>query len=201
MRLRLEGAHPAPPVLGEQPLPGRAHYLVGNDPAHWRTDIPTFAQVRYADVYPGIDLVYFGNPQRLEYDLVVAPGADPEQIVLAFEGAEEVTLDASGSLLLTLPGGAIVQRPPRIYQEAAGGRQEVGGTYSLLSGERVAFRLEPYDTARPLVIDPVLEYSTYLGGSGDEVLNPGFIGIAGIAVDGQGQAYVVAGLRPRTSRW
>ncbi len=191
-RVRLVGADPAAPARGEGLLPGAVNYLVGDDPARWHTDIPNYARVRYTAVYPGVDVAYYGNPRRLEYDFIVAPGADPTAIVLAFDGAEAVTLDAAGDLVLTVAGGTLRQRRPRIYQEVHGARHEVAGHYVLHPGAddeatpRASFAIEAYDASQPLVIDPTLEYATYLGGSGLDRGNA-------IAVDASGNAYVAGG--------
>jgi hypothetical protein len=183
VRMSLVGAAPKPRVSGLGELPGKANYFIGNDPAKWRTNVPTYAKVHYRGVYPGIDLVYYGNQRQLEYDFVVAPGADPERIVLGFQGAERLEIDAKGELVLHAAGGAIRQRKPVIYQEIDGVRREIEGGYVLKGATRVGFQVAAYDLSRPLIIDPVLVYSTYLGGSGGD---QGF----GIAVDAAGAAYV-----------
>ncbi|MBI2877536.1 MAG: SBBP repeat-containing protein, partial [Candidatus Tectomicrobia bacterium] len=175
---------PAPQVEGVEPLPGKSHYFIGNDPQKWRTDLPTYARVQYKGVYPGIDLVFYGNQRQLEYDLLVAPGADPKAIRLAFTGADRLSLDAEGNLVLHIARGEILQRAPLIYQEMNGTRERISGRYVLQGKDRVGFEVSAYDPTRPLVIDPVLAYSTYLGGSED--LDFG----NGIAVDGPGNAYV-----------
>ena len=143
----------------------------------------TTRRVKYAGVYPGIDLVYYGNQRQLEYDLVVAPGADPARIALAFDGVRKLSLDPHGNLVLETSQGDLVQHKPVIYQDIGGTRQPVDGRYVLRASHRVGFQVARYDTTRPLVIDPVLTYSTYLGGGGNDVGNA-------IAVDGAGNAYV-----------
>src|SRR5437867_3283792 len=183
VRMGLVGAAPKPFVSGLDELPGKANYFIGKDPAKWRTNVPTYAKVHYREVYPGIDLVYYGNQRQLEYDFVVAPGADPERIVLGFRGVERLEIAAQGELVLHAAGGAIRQRKPVIYQEIDGVRREIEGGYVLKGANRVGFQLAAYNQSRPLVIDPVLSYSTYLGGSGGEQ------GL-GIAVDTAGAAYV-----------
>lgn len=182
VRLRLAGASPAALATGAEPLPGRANYFIGNDQALWRTNVPTYARVHQQGVYPGIDLVHYGNQKQLEYDFIVAPGADPRLIALDFDGAEEVTLDADGDLVLRLPNGELRQHKPVIYQEIDGDRRAIDGGYTL-DGRQARFRLGNYDPTRPLVIDPVLVYSTYLGGAAREF---GY----GIAVDATGNIYV-----------
>jgi uncharacterized protein (TIGR03437 family) len=183
IRLRLVGANPSPQVSGVEPLSGRANYLLGNDPAQWSTDVPVYAKVKYEDLYPGVDLVYYGNPQELEYDFIVAPGADPAQIEMDIAGAEQLRVDSAGELVLAASGKEVRFRRPVIYQETERGRREIAGGYALLAPSRVAFEIAAYDAQRPLVIDPVLVYSTYLGGLGSDV-------IQAIAVDTAGSVYV-----------
>ena len=183
LRLHLIGANPDPQVAGVGRLTGVSNYLTGNDPRHWHTNVPTFAKVAYHDVYPGIDLVYYGNGQQLEYDFDLAPGADPNRIRLAFDGARDLTLDGQGNLVITMAGGVIVEHAPVLYQMDAGGRQAVEGHYVLTGRHEVRFAVGAYDAGRPLVIDPTLVYSTYLGGSGGDAGNR-------IVVDAAGNAYV-----------
>jgi hypothetical protein len=183
LRMALVDAHPKPHVTGIGELPGKANYFIGRDPAKWRTNIPTYEKVYYREVYPGIDLVYYGDQRRLRYDFVVRAGADPERIALAFQGADRLEIDAQGDLVLHVAGGAIRYQKPVIYQETDGLRQEIRGGYVLTGSNRVRFQVAAYDRKRPLVIDPALVYSTYLGGSGYDY------GEA-IAVDAAGHAYV-----------
>jgi beta-propeller repeat-containing protein len=184
LRMSLVGAARKPQVTGLDELPGKANYFVGKDPAKWRTNVPTYAKVQYRNVYPGIDLVYYGNQRQLEYDFVVAPGADPNKIVLGFKGAEKLEIDVAGDLVLHAAGGDIRQHKPVIYQDIDGVRQEVASGYVRKGANHVAFKVAAYDTNRPLVIDPVvLSYSTYLGGSARDLGT-------GIAVDAAGNAYV-----------
>lgn len=183
LRMKLEGASSSAAVEGLEQLPGRSNYFGGNDPAGWQTDVPQFARVRYNKVYPGIDVIYYGSGRQLEYDFVLAPGADPSLIRLDFKGADSVGLDASGDLLLERAEGQLRQLKPFAYQERGGVRNEVACGYVITSGGRVAFQLGEYDRSLPLVIDPVLAYSTYLGGSGFDRGNA-------IAVDAKGSAYV-----------
>jgi hypothetical protein len=177
------GASPRVRVVGGHPLAGKVNYLLGNDPSKWLRGVRTFGEARYQGLYPGIDARFYGRQGRLEYDLVVAPGADPGRIGLALGGADDVHLDARGRLRVRLSGRTLIQPPPRIYQTIAGHRQPVAGGYLLTGRDRFRFRLGAYDHGRPLVIDPVLAYSTYLGGSGADFG-------AAIAVDGAGSAYV-----------
>ncbi|HTO11676.1 MAG TPA: Calx-beta domain-containing protein, partial [Candidatus Binatia bacterium] len=181
VRMRLVGADAGATISGVDPLPGRNHYLVG-DRSQWRRDVPTFARVRYADVYPGVSLVFYGTDRQLEYDFVVAPGADPSAVTLAFDGADVLRLDDGGDLVLATAAGEVRLRRPLIYQETDGERRPVEGGYVVADG-RVRFHVAAWDASRPLVIDPVLGYSTYLGGSSND---QGF----GIAVDTDGSAYI-----------
>lgn len=182
VRMKLVGANREARITGLKPLPGTVNHFIGKDPSRWRTNVPTYASVEYRDVYPGVNLVYYGNQRQLEYDFVVAPGADPSVIRLAFEGADKLTLDPQGNLILHTAVGEVVQRAPLVYQESSGVRREVSGRY-VLQGRRVGFQVSAYDTTKPLVIDPVLFYSTYLGGGANDD------GRA-IAVDTAGNAYV-----------
>ena len=168
VRMQLLGANSAPQVVGLEELPGKANYFRGSDPQQWRTNVPTYAKVKYAAVYPGVDLVYYGQSRQLEYDFVVAPGADPAVITLGFEGVEHVDVDAQGNLVLSTAGGSLRFQKPVIYQEEDGRRQAIAGGYVRKSLHQVGFHLAAYDPVRPLVIDPVLSYATYLGGSGDD---------------------------------
>jgi hypothetical protein len=132
LHLKLVGANPEPRVSGVQEQSGKVNYFVGNDPSQWRTNVSTYARVRYETVYPGVDLVYYGSQQKLEYDFVVAPGADPKVIRLQFEGAESVELDDRGDLLLHTSAGDVRLHRPIIYQNAESGRVEIDGDYELL---------------------------------------------------------------------
>ena len=166
LRVELDGARSDAPAAGESRLQGRVNYLIGNDPAAWRTDVPTWGRVRYGDVYPGVDLVWYGNGTELEYDFVVAPGADASVIRLVFDGAANATLAENGDLLLELDGREVRQTRPVIWQATEAGRREVEGGYALDGGEAVRFDVGAYDPSLPLVIDPVLVYGTFLGGTG-----------------------------------
>jgi hypothetical protein len=191
VRLRLVNANRNATVLGARELPGKVNYFLGNDPAKWHTNLPTFAEVRYRDVYPGIDLVYHGDQGgRLEYDFIVAPGADPNVITLSVGAVREqpLRIDADGSLVISTARGEVRINEPRVHQSRSGSSlvtrhsSLVQGRFLLDARNHVRFALGPYDHTQPLVIDPSLTYSTYLGGAGDQA--------NGIAVDSSGNAYV-----------
>ena len=183
LRMQLVGANPQAQVEGLEPLPGKSNYFLGNDPQKWRANISTYSKVKYREVYPGIDLVYYGNQQQLEYDWIVAPGADPKKIRLAFQGAKKIRLDQSGNLRLETAGGEIRQHRPNVYQESNGSRTELEGGYVLGKDNQVQFEVARYDVTKPLIIDPVLVYSTFLGGAANDT------GCA-IAVDALGNVYI-----------
>ena len=183
VRMHLAGATAQPRVAGVEKLPGIVNYFLGNDPAQWHADIPTYAEVVYQGVYPGIDLIHHGTQGRLEYDFVVGPGAEPGAIRVEFQGADGIVVDAHGDLVLHTAVGDLRQRKPAIYQDVNGVRRAIAGDYVVLGPRRVGFQVAAYDRSRPLIIDPVLLYSTYLGGSGFEVCYD-------VAIDATGNAYV-----------
>ena len=167
-QLRFVGANPAARISGDQKLSGTINYLLGDDAGQWRAGVPTFAQVRVENIYPGVNVVYYGNRQKLEYDFNLAAGVNPSAIALRFDGAEKVSVDAAGGLVISLGSGEVIQHPPVAYQTIRGARQEIAATYKMLDAHTAAFALGAYDRSAPLVIDPVLTYSSYFGGdSGD----------------------------------
>jgi len=187
LRMKLVGASQNPRVEGIDETTGKLNYFVGSDPAAWRTNVPVFGRVRYSEVYPGVGLEYYGNQQQLEYDFRVAPGADPRAIRIKFEGAERAAVDkADGSLSLFVGDGEVRMKRPVIYQVGDdGSRQEVEGGYKV-NGREVEFSVGPYDQGRPLVIDPVLSYSTFLGLAG----NFNSVNGPSLALDSSGDAYI-----------
>jgi hypothetical protein len=190
LRLELEGADPQTQIAGTDPLPGKVNYFIGNDPKKWHTDVPTYAKVKYAGVYPGIDLVFYGNPHSLEYDFIVAPGANPEAVALNVRGARHMRINSRGDVIVSVPGGEVELQKPVIYQQVKGERVEVAGRYVIAGNHRITFSVPNYDRREPLVLDPVLNYSTYVGGtSNDNAL--------GIALDSNGDAFI-AGISSST---
>jgi len=183
VRMNLVGANANAEVVGLEKQTATVNYFIGNDPKKWRTNVSTYARTLYPDVYRGVDLLYHGQQRQLEYDFIVKPGADPNQIRLRFEGAQKMRIDESGDLVLTIKGGELRQHSPSVYQEAAGARTKISGNYSIKSNREVGFAIGSYDASQPLVIDPVLNYSTFLGGAGQDYGQ-------GIAVDLAGNAYV-----------
>jgi hypothetical protein len=155
-------------IEGVGSLPGHTSYFIGNDSSRWLRNVPQFGRVRYDHLYPGIDLDFYGREGRLEYDFTVAPGADPREIALEFEGADGMQVANNGDLVLTSAGRELRFQAPHIYQESSAGQEAVEGRFVLLAKDRAGFDIGRYDRGRELVIDPVLVFSTYLGGSGDE---------------------------------
>jgi hypothetical protein len=183
IQLNMVGANPNPTAVGEDPQPGKVNYFLGRDPKKWRTNMATYGKVHYKDVYPGIDLVYYGNHSQLEYDFEVAAGADPRQIQFDVKGADCVSVDSNGDLVLQTKQGAFHIKSPVLYQTYNNMKLPITGGFSLKNSTRVGFSLQGYDKTKPLVIDPVLLYSTFLGGlASDEA--------TGVAVDSLGSAYV-----------
>ncbi len=176
-------ANPSPQIEGMDELPGKSNYLIGSDPKTWRTDIPNYAKVRYREVWPGVDAVFYGNQQRLEYDFVIAPGANPRTVKLLFDGTKKIRMDAGGDLILRLGEGELRQRKPVVYQEVNGQKRMINGRY-VVKGNQVGFEIGRYDRGRELVIDPVIEYSSRM--------HPG----ESIAVDPQGNAYITNIVEP-----
>ncbi len=198
IRMCLIGNKAGVAVTGTDQLPGTSNYLIGSDPKKWRTNVPTYGKVKYSEVYPGVDLLYYGNQGgELEYDFVVAPGADPTAIRFALSGAEgrfqgqskgrkiKFKIDSKGDLVTKTGYGEVRFHEPLVYQTRGneGQREAVVGHYVLRAGGQIGFEIGSYDYSKPLFIDPVLSYATYLGGSVQD-------GGAAIAVDALGNAYV-----------
>src|SRR5579862_1584543 len=178
LRMQLIGANPAAHVSGTDELPGKTNYFIGNNPSQWRTNVPTYAKVKYAGVYPGVDLVYYGTQGgELEYDFVVSPGANPNAIALGIDAGQRAPLriNSQGNLVVALKTGEVEFHKPVVYQTpsdrlpAANNRQSVESRYTLDAQNHVRFEYGPYDHSRALVIDPVLTYATYVGGTGGDI--------------------------------
>jgi hypothetical protein len=189
LHLRWVGANPAPRVSGREEQTGKVNYLKGKDPSGWRRNVPIYARVAYESVYPGIDLVFYGNQRQLEHDYVLAPGADPRKVRFTFEGADRVEIDHSGELVIHLGEEEVRLHRPIAYQDTRAGRGPIPVDYRLIATggpglPEVGFTVGIYDPGTALVIDPVLSYSTYLGGARHDDASD-------IAVDAAGNAYVV----------
>jgi hypothetical protein len=184
IKMTLLNSNPAARAIGMEELPSKINYLIGNNPANWHTEVPTFSKVKYEGIYPGIDLIYYGNEGQLEQDFIVAPGGDVSSINFNFNGTRGLRINPAGELILKIRGGELRQSMPIVYQEVDGGRREISSRYALTGKGRVGFEVGDYDHGRPLVIDPVLTYSTYLGGSIGDTGND-------IAVDSSGNVFIV----------
>lgn len=183
IRMHVVGAQKDRVPAGLDRQTGVVNVLRGSDPSAWRTNVPTYARVRYSSILPGIDWEFYGTPDSLEHDFIVAPGADPTTIELAFDHADRIVIDREGGLQIQARAGVVRLRPPVVYQDRSGAREKVAARYVLEGDENIRFWVDAYDTSLPLVIDPVIEYSTYYGGTNAEV---GY----DIAVDNDGNAYV-----------
>src|SRR6266404_3561793 len=168
IRMQLLGANPAPQTEGGDEAPGKSNYFIGNDPEKWRTNVPNYARVTYHGVYPGVDVVYYGNHRQLEFDYVIAPGANPDMIKLAFKGAKKLRINTQGNLVIQTTAGEIQQHKPVIYQKTNGIKQYVEGHYLLRPDHTVGFEIAEYDITNALVIDPCLVYSRFLGIRNDD---------------------------------
>jgi hypothetical protein len=186
LTMRLVGADPAAEVTGLDAQNSVTNYFNGSDRKNWHTHVPNYARLKYANVYPGVDQVYYGNQRQLESDFIVAPGADPSAITLEIRGAQRMRLDAQGNLILKTSSGELRLLKPGLYQPASGtanSRTEVKGSFVLRGPRRVGFAAAPYDRTRPLVIDPVMSFFSYFAGNGNDY-------IRAVALDQQGNMYV-----------
>ncbi len=183
LRLRLEGGNRLAEFEGMEKAEGKSNYFIGNDPTKWHTNIANYTKVKMKDVYPGIDMVYYGAQRRLEYDFEVKPGADPSVIGLSYEGAKNAEVDGQGNLVFHMAQGDVAFKAPVVYQEQRMGNNKIDGAYKIRADGKIGFEMGNYDKTLPLVIDPVLDYSTYLGGSSSEDGR-------GITVDSSGNAYI-----------
>ncbi len=186
LQMQFAGANPTAQPAGMGMLPGRSNYFRGNDPSQWRRDVPQFERVRYSQIYNGVDLIFYGNQQQLEYDLVVAPGANPNVVLLSFEGAESLRLDDHGDLVVQTAGEELIQHKPVVYQQASepsGALRVLRGDYQLKGKNRVAFVVSDYDPRQPLVIDPTIIFSKTIGGKDEDRS-------FAVAVDSAGNSYI-----------
>jgi len=188
VRITFPGSNPAAALEGVEPAPGQINYLLGPNPAAWLQGVPTFARVRCQELYPGIDLLYYGNSRQLEFDFVLGPGANPEDVALRVEGADRLEMDRDGALILHIGGEQIRQHRPVAYQDINGVRRPVAARYLIRSGNTIGLSLGKFERRHPLTIDPILSYSTYFGGSKTDV---GWT----IAVDAAGSAYIAGDTR------
>jgi hypothetical protein len=183
LRMKLVGANANAELSGQQELQGKVNYLIGNDRSKWHTDIATFRRVQYEDVWPGIDMLWYGSQTALEYDFVVSPGAEVSRVRLAFEGAAKLRLDDEGNLFVSSNGEEVKHCAPVVYQKTNAGRVSVPGKYVMKGTNEIGFAVDPYDHSQALVIDPILVYSTYIGGDATDT------GLS-VAVDSSGRAYL-----------
>src|SRR5580704_499747 len=190
LRMRLDGANPKATIAGVDRMPTKVNYFIGDDPKKWYTNVPAYAQAKYQSVYPGVDLLFYGNQRRLEYDFVVAPEADVSQIALDVQGANRLRIDRHGNLLMKMHGGEVELQKPVVYQDVNGERREIAANYAIANNHEVRFAVPDYDHTRSLTIDPVLNYVTYLGGTGTDAA-------FGIALDAAMNAYI-AGITTST---
>jgi len=181
--LKFLGANPSAQLQATDPLPGRINYYIGNDPSKWRAGVRQFGRVNYKGIYPGVDLTYYGNQEQLESDFVVAPGSNPRSVEFEVTGAQKMRLDGQGNLVLTTAVGEAHLLRPGVYQVVNGARRDLPGRYVLRGKNRIGFEVGRYDNRNALVIDPILTYSTYLGGSGGDTGNA-------VTIDASGDAYV-----------
>jgi hypothetical protein len=184
VRMKLVGGNSRPRVTGLAELPGKTNYFNGSDPRKWQANIANYGKVKYSSVYPGVDIIYYGNQQQLEYDILVSPGADPKLVKFDFQGAQRIRVDKNGDLVLTTNEGELRQLKPNSYQIVDGVKRAIVASYVLNENNQVGFRVGDYDKSRQLVIDPILAYSTYLGGGYND-------GGRSVAVDANGSAYVL----------
>ena len=182
IRMRFRSANPDVSVEGIAAMPARANFLIGDDPAGWHTGLPTYRGIVYRRLYPGIDMIYASGVPKLKSEFLIAPGGDPRRIQVDYPGAESVSIDAQGDLIVRTGAAELHDQAPTAYQEWDGVRHTVRAGYHLVPGPAVVFDVGDYDVTRPLVIDPVISYSTYLGGTAMSA-------VTALAVDSSGNLY------------
>ena len=182
VRIRFVAADPGVTLTGADPLPAKASFFNGSNPENWRPGLPTYRKVLYRGLYPGIDMTYGGDGARIKSEFLVAPGGNPAQIRIEYEDAQSVSIAENGDLVVSVKSGELREQTPVIYQNSAAGRVRINGGYRMLAPRTVGFEIRRYDPSRPLVIDPTVSYSTYLGGSGMSA-------VTGIATDPSGNLY------------
>lgn len=182
LRVRFAGADQNVNIQGLDPLGGRVNFLIGDDPAAWHTNLPTYQRIVYRNLYAGVDMTYAGRDPKLKSEFTIAPGANPGQIRLEYPGADRVSLDANGDLLIRTDAAELREQAPTAYQESQGVQHPVRAGYRILGGNTVTFDLGAYDVDRPLIIDPVISYSTYLGGTAQSA-------VTALALDAAGDLY------------
>ena len=181
--MRFVGENPAAQIHGGSEMSGKVNYLIGNDASKWQTGLPTFGNVQVTELYPGINMVFHGNQRQLEYDFTIAPGANPESIKMQFQGVDKISITPEGGLVLKIGNHELRQPAPEIFQTIGGVRNLIAGGYKVLDSQTVAFKISQYDHLLPLVIDPVLGFSTFFGGNLGETA-------WAIAVDTNGFTYI-----------
>ncbi|MCP5115161.1 MAG: hypothetical protein GY953_30380, partial [bacterium] len=179
LEITLPGGNQNPKMDGVGAFPSFSGYFFGDNPEAWQTRVAHFSKVRYSEVYPGIDLVYYGKGRQLEHDFVIAPGADPSRIRMRFDGAGSLDINPQGDLVLDVGGAAMRFSAPYIYTDSDQGRVQVAGRFQKLGEREIGFLVQDYDPSQPLVIDPVLSYSTYLGGTVMETVTDVFVDESG----------------------
>jgi hypothetical protein len=182
LRLKWIGANSHTQIVAEHPLTGRINYLIGHDPRQWHTNIPTYARVRYRDLFPGVDAVFYGKEGEIEYDMVLGPGVDPGKVRFTPEGARSIRLAPNGDLVLALENAKVLQHRPRVYQENNGRRRLLAARYLIHNDKTVSYEIAGLDRKLPVVIDPTLSYSTYIGSDTVDT-------VTSVAVDQFGDAY------------
>src|SRR5579862_3092250 len=181
--MKLAGGNSQPPITAQNELPGRSNYFIGSDPSQWHAGVKQYSRVAYRDVYPGVDMAFHGQQRQLEFDFIVAPGANPAPIGFNVSGARKISTDADGNLVLASKAGNVLLHKPVAYQEKNNTRQPVDASFVVEASNKIGFTLGNYDRSRELVIDPSVTYATFLGGTADDEAY-------GIAIDGSGNAYV-----------